>query len=393
MKRIYLPFIIIITISIFAIYFFFKIPIIQKGNEVMLSPLGKILAANSFESLKEVESSSIAVNNIDIRNDLKEEVHLLLLGLDGRKGDKNPRCDAVHLLNFNFKKNILTIISIPRGTALEGPSGKNESVYLANSCHTNGIASTIPEIEKIAGQHVDYTIKIGFSQVLGILRTLQVPTTQNLQFLRNRSYAVGDYQRSHNQAVFLKDMITKHFELLAKLPKPLRYLAYRTLDTDLDFEEANMYFELLSKTAFYKDQNNIVLETKPFASPYVKDIHLALTENKTTLTKDPDYNAYQNNLKQYMDNLISHTDTFIKNNNKDAAYKIISTPYAQKIWLQIENNSLRLKYQYDFLRLYVLTSPDRMNNSTLILDFITEMEILSNMDYLNKGKNLLTTIN
>src|SRR3989304_4267090 len=49
--------------------------------------------------------------------------------------------------------------------------------------------------------------------LLGLLRKMKLPTTPTLKYLRNRKYGIGDYQRSHNQAIFLKDMLIEHNQI------------------------------------------------------------------------------------------------------------------------------------------------------------------------------------
>jgi len=335
---------------------------------------------------------------------VETKTNILLLGLDGRKGDSRPRCDSMHMISLDSSDETITITTVPRGIVIPSAKLATTSSYLGNTCHTFGIDYTIKTLEKITGIHPDHIVKVGFSQTLGLLRYINLPTTETLQFLRNRRYGIGDYQRSHNQALFIKDMITSRLEQLNNLPKPIKYLMFRALDTTMDFEEAQLLLDQVIASGIYKDPDKIVLITKPDNSRRIADIHfsnlMALPAGRqagssgqkvllATVSNNDDFNSYQNNLTTYLQNLTTRADNLLKRNNHLAAYKIVSTPFSQKLWLQLEQETLRYRFQYEMLRIYVLTNPDSSNLSTLLLDYLVEMESLGQIQYQSKGQELL----
>lgn len=378
-------------------------------------------------------------------------INVLLLGLDSRKGAKSSRCDAIHLFTLNFPDKKITITHIPRGTAIYIPNTSKEGSYLSNSCSIMGIEYAKKNIEKITGENIDYTIKVGFSQTLGILRTLNIPATSALQFLRNRRFAIGDNQRSRNQAVFIKDTITHNLSIVSKMPKALKYLLYKAVDTDLDFETSQKILEYYIQLKIDQHPDDIEIITKPEPSKYVKEMHLSSFMDKETqdmnLNTDPAYNSvsnnsqeasdasefienanntpysasngdkhasdtsalnkdgrlndnsalndyefniYQENIEKYLSDLIRRCTNFLQQHREAAARNLIKVPYNQKIWLQLEDKDSRLQYQYQMLVCNAYVTDDKNSASSQILDFITLLEQEGKKDMINQAKDLIT---
>ncbi|MBI2617669.1 LCP family protein [Candidatus Gottesmanbacteria bacterium] len=318
-------------------------------------------------------------------------IHILLLGLDSRKGDARPRCDAIHILTLSPSLGTIRITSVPRGTRILSEAPDQPS-YISISCHLIGIPQTIPYIEKITGIHPDFVVKIGFSQALGVFRTLKLPVYDTLQFLRSRRYAIGDYQRSHNQALFIKDMITTRLEQILSLPKPIQYLLYKTIDTDLDFETAHAYLEEIVKSGEFKKPGGIELVTKPPGTPKTRDIHYETNQTAENMENDEDFLSYQASLSASLRSTVSKGKYYLDKKNYSAAYKTISTIYNQKLWLQIEDGILRDQLYFDFLSIFASSNQDKKISTSAILDFITAMEASGNTELRKQGEALLTSI-
>lgn len=357
----------------------------DKKQQTIISPLPQTASLTS-DNLQTINSPH-EENNPDL---FKNGINILFLGLDGRKGDKNPRCDALQLLSFNFPKNKISITSIPRGTEFTNKTSAGiQTNYLSNWCHYLGPEFAAKAVEKLTGIKPDYTVKLGFSQLLGILRTVNFPTAPTLQFLRSRNYGIGDWQRSRNQGQFIKDMMTSHFAEVSQLPNIVKYLIYKTVDTDLPFETATQLFDKLASSPILKNPDNIDLIIKPKPDVILKDLHFQADKfEDNTWQEDSDFQTYQNNLGAYLDNLISRAQSFIGKNNS-AAYQLIKTPFAQELWLQIEDEIKRNKLHFELLSLYVQTAPDKTDLSSLVLDFITEMETIGDKEYQERGEELL----
>lgn len=314
-----------------------------------------------------------------------KEYNILLLGLDARRGDAKPRCDAIHIFSFSSFSDNLIITSLPRGTRINIPNVASESAYLSNNCHINGIDDTISEIEKISGIKIDAYVTAGFSEVLGLLRTVNLPTTSTLQYLRNRRYGIGDYQRSHNQAVFLKDMILAHFEQIYNLPKNFRKFVYRSLDTNLNYETAEYLLELMAQKKIYQHEENINLVTKPERSRYVKELHIDIENNSGQgQLADKDFIDYQNNLKKYLNNLIETSVNFINSGNRSKAFNILKTPFAQNIWWQVEDEKTRDEIHFDLFTVFLDSHEDQLTKERLIEEYIAEMKLFNKNEYIQK---------
>ncbi len=321
---------------------------------------------------------------------LAKPVNILLLGLDGRRGDKNPRCDAIHIFSIIPNQKKLRITSIPRGTSIDLLQVGSDSAYLSNSCHTMGIPFAVSQIEKIAKIKIDYLVKINFSQTLGVLRILGIPESPSLQFLRNRQYGVGDYQRSRNQALYLKDMIVNHLNQVASLPKTFTHLLFNFIETDLDFDTASLTLDTLIAFDFPTEPGRIELVTNPTPNYKTSEIHFFEDEYKTgeNWKNDKEYLNYQNEMEAYLTNLTNRVEKFFTDKQNSTVCQIVKTPFTQQLWLQIGNGEKRNRFHFEMLRYFVLGCRDK-NGKTLVSDFISEMEIFNQEEFIKGGKELL----
>jgi len=351
---------------------------VNSGPKILLNPVSVKESAET--------KSNISLSADDEDSIPEREYHILLLGLDSRKGDNNPRCDAVHIFSFSPKFNYLLISSIPRGTFL---SPETDSTYLANSCSRNGIEYTIGQIEKMSQIKIDAVVKIGFSETLGIFRTLKMPTTSTLQFLRSRQYAIGDNQRSHNQALFIKDMITTHFEEFYNMPQSIKSWLLNTVDTDLTYHQAEYLLQSFYQNGVYKNPDNILLETLPKQSPYVRDLHLPEVEYQPE-DKDQSFWQYQQNLVDYQENLILRASNLLKSGKTESARKIIETPFSQKLWLQLENEAERQDLHYRLLEVYSRSIIEKSELNEVLNNYLQEMTAFQNGQYMAKAESLLS---
>lgn len=367
--------------------------------KLIISPLAKPVSAKNIKFNELISPTpELQLRQLAGENTQNKKTNILLLGLDARKGDSRPRCDSMHMISVDSLNETIVITTVPRGIVIPAKNLATQSAYLGNTCHTFGIDYTVKTLEKITGIHPDYIVKVGFSQTLGLLRYINLPTTETLQFLRNRRYGIGDYQRSHNQALFIKDLMMTKIEQLAHLPKPIKYLMFKTLDTTMDFDQAENLVDEIIKNGIHNDPDNIILVTKPDNSGRIADIHFGnLTAGisgqrilAATANNEYDFKIYQNNLISSLENLILRANKLVASNKNSAAFQLIKIPFSQKLWLQVENDSLRYHLQYELLRIYVLTSPDKSNLSGLLLDYLVEMEGLGQNQYYQMGQELLS---
>lgn len=252
----------------------------------------------------------------------QQTIRVLLLGLDARVAGASPHCDAIHLFSIDTEKWTVDVTSVPRGTYAYIPKerldwerldreaarkklsegwGKpdpaavidptappaaspppvpltdaladeiidqafiSQESYLANACAFMGLEYGIDKIEKVLGVKKDYLVTVGFSQTVGILRLLGLPGAEALQWLRHRqSYALGDPQRSHNQAVFMKDLVLGHADRFANpLSVPFARIAYSFARTDMGFDVAYALLQALIASDLAAHPERITLTMRP----------------------------------------------------------------------------------------------------------------------------------
>lgn len=374
--------VIFIVIILFKdkLFFFFAVK-----NKNIITPLSP--NSSSFKNILQVTTTRSAYETPASN----PKTSILLIGLDGRLGDKNPRCDAIHIITVDPQIKKVKITSIPRGTLVDLPEGGIN--YISNACHIMGFDYALKKIEQIAAIKTDYVVKVGFSQSMGILKNLGLAPVETLEFLRNRKYGIGDNQRNHNQALFIKDVLTSKLPFINNLPKAVKYLIYKMTDTNLDFETGMRIFDEVINIGIDQNTDSITLITKPYRNLFVKDIHYDFSKAAADTSQDIDYLDYQKLVTVNLKNIIARADSLISSKNTETAFKLVQTPFEQKFWLQVDNQTLRNDYYYNLLRIFCLTSPSKKNTASLILDFITEMENAGDADYQIKAKQLLETLN
>lgn len=326
-----------------------------------------------------------------------DEVVVLLLGLDSRKGDENPHCDAIHFFTLNLKSGTIKITTVPRGTYAYIPGSHAPSeYYLSNACAFEGIDYGIAQIEKVAGIKHDYLVEVGFSQTLGILRLFDLPTTTTLQWLRHRqSYAIGEPQRSHNQAVYMKDMIVAQLHRFRDdFSVSMQYILFKTVDTDLDFPTVRALLEVYLDAKIDEHPELITLEMKPFYP--VVDYHLD--------TENPD--AQVQALIDYLKPHLSHEDLSARTMESIQAELIayilersdstesIADLADKQLWLQIEDDEVREDLHYRVVEKYVteLNAVDQQLAIDYLSQYILELETLGQAVWAEKAKRLLADI-
>ena len=322
-------------------------------------------------------------------------VHVLFVGLDKRAGQEAGHCDAIQLISIDTNDiGKITITAVPRGTYSPLPPGKGTTstdYYVSNACGLGGLDYGINQIEKILGVESDYLAVVGFSETMGILRYLHLPTTETLQWLRNRhGYTIGEPQRAHNHSTFIKQMIIKFVPTTqTKLNTALQYLVYNLIKTDLSFEQTQKILDTVSTMDIANHPEKIQLTMRPFYS--VQDISYD-PENVTEyleqtlgpiahlLSKD-DYSNLSEETVQA--NLLSIIE---KNKNNP---EFISWAYENNFWLQIEDNEQSLAVQFDLLKDYLPLLSDSSKRQSILADYILEMENRGESVWQTKGKDLL----
>lgn len=322
-------------------------------------------------------------------------VKILLIGLDSRVGQEAGHCDAIQLISIDTNgAGKINITAVPRGTYSPLPLGKGTTstdYYISNACGLGGLEYGIEQIEKILGVKSDYLGVVGFSETMGILRYLNLPTTETLQWLRNRhGYAIGEPQRAHNHSTFIKQMLLRFIPTKqTKLNIALQYVMYNLIKTDLSFMQTQKILEAVSAMDIVNHPEKIQLSMRPFH--LVQDITYD-AENITeylTETLDPiihllskdDYSDVSKEAAQA--SLLS-----IVEENKDNP-EFISWAYQNNFWLQIEDQEQRFAVQFDLLTSYLSLLSNNAERQSILADYILEMENQGEFIWQDKGKDLL----
>ncbi|MBU0531644.1 LCP family protein [Patescibacteria group bacterium] len=323
------------------------------------------------------------------------EINVLLIGLDTRKGSDEAHCDAIHMFSINTKAESLVITSVPRGTVVYIPGGPYDQTdyYVSNACAFAGLDYGISQIEKITQKHADFVVTVGFSQVVGVLRLMELPTTETLQWLRHRhSYGIGEPQRIHNQAVFMKDMIISQLDRFrSDLTLPVQYLLYKTVNTDMDFSTARALLEYLIAIKIDERPDDIVLRMRPYYETV--DYHFDIENPQVQIAE----------IAERLDAVLSEDDFAGQTEEEVQADLVAYLEYRlydpepigdvmdQMLWLQVANGTTREQYHYDFLVRFLIEEYSNDNEGTIdmISDYILEKETLELTEWTERGKDLL----
>ncbi|MDO8499567.1 MAG: hypothetical protein Q7S66_02795 [bacterium] len=322
-------------------------------------------------------------------------VRILLIGLDKRAGQVDGNCDLIQLATIDKTKQSVVITAVPRGTYSPLPLGKgatSSDYYVSNACGLGGLEYGIKQIEKILGERADYVVVVGFSQTLGILRNLKLPTTQTLQWLRERHvYAIGEPQRARDHSTFLKYLLTKFVPTdISPADEATQYIMYKTVQTDLSFSETKTLVTTLSAMDLANHPERVLLSMRPAHS--VQDIQY-IPENLGAYldaTVGPLSNVLSKN--DYSGDSTAETQTQLLKimADKKSDPDFIVWAWQNNLWLQIEDDQTRLSVQFDFLSSYLPLVSTTAERQSIISDYILEMENRGESRWQELGRGLLS---
>ncbi|PIY93556.1 MAG: hypothetical protein COY69_00990 [Candidatus Magasanikbacteria bacterium CG_4_10_14_0_8_um_filter_32_14] len=323
-------------------------------------------------------------------------VRVLILGLDSRAGQTAGHCDVIQMLEINKNNNTVSITAVPRGTYSPLPFGKantSTDYYISNACGLAGLDYGIDKIEKILGKKADYLAMVGFSETLGILRNLKLPTTETLQWLRQRQgYTIGEPQRARNHSTFIKGLLTKFLPVKkSKLDIPFHYILYKIVKTDLTFDESEKIVDVLITMDLANHPERISLFMRP--SYNVQDIPYDPNTAGEYVNKmiEP-IKKYLSN-KSYSGVTVEQIDQRILDTlaEKQNDPEFVKWAYDNQLWLQIEDDIIRMQQQYGIITKYLAGLDDEIKKQQIITDYILEMKYLGLDNWVSIGEELLKT--
>lgn len=328
----------------------------------------------------------------------EDEINILLLGLDSRKGNREPHCDAIHMFTLNIEDWTIHITSVPRGTYTYIPPGTwaETEYYVSNACAFAGLDYGIEQIEKIVGVKSDYYVTVGFSQALGFFRLFDLPATETLQWLRHRqSYAIGDPQRSHNQAVFMKDMILAHIERFdTGFSVPMQYVAFNIVDTNLEFPVARALLTGYLDSEIQNRPDDITLSMRPYYP--VVDYHFDTDNPEEQIQELIDFISPYLNEEDLQNRSLEqiNADLIVYMEGRLASEESVADIMDKQLWLQLEDEDAREEMHFGFTEKFAwqIVDDDEQRAIDLVSDYILEKETFGLSDWSKKGKDLLQEI-
>lgn len=354
-------------------------------------------AEHANQDIKQIlENRRIAESAEDSKDDpFGEDGHLgiLIIGLDNRAGQTVGHCDAIQFVELDQSTQRVRLTAVPRGTYSPLPPGLGTATgdyYLSNACGLAGLEYGLEQIEKILGRPADYLVMVGFSQALGIIRELQLPATETLQWLRHRQgYAIGEPQRARNHSNFLKQMLVKFTpQEHSNLDIPFQYLLYKLVQTDLSFSQVRVISRFLTGLELFDHPEKISLAIKP-------------AHQVENITYDPD------NVNQYLASMLGPVKGYLSADDysgqseaeKEAELgaiiekqandlDFIKWSYENKLWQQLEGQEPRMNLQFDLTSRYAKSLPEMDAQIRVIEDYIWEMDYRGLEDWSQKGRKL-----
>lgn len=373
-----------------GVWFFLRpqvVPELTAAQPAVQSIVDQIIAARKQELL---------AGSTDSYGD-DTQITILTLGLDSRKEGSEQHCDAIHLVTLDVVNWTVLITSVPRGTYAALPPGgayKETDYYLANACGFGGLDYGVEQIQKVTGVKPDYIATVGFSQALGIFRTIGLPTTETLQWLRHRqSYAIGDPQRSQNQATFMKDVALK---LLSDdgISTPLLYILYTFIDTDLTFDQAHALYLAYLASGISDHPERIMFDMKPYYETQIYHFDtLNAEEQITSLLETLDGRLSSEDLShKTIEEIQGILESYLYQTLGQKEQ--IEHVYKEQLWRQVEDEDVREELHYRFLERYIREIKDTQHDVALqaVTDYILEMQFFGLDTWATRGKTLMTTL-
>ena len=246
----------------------------HKGRNIALAVVGVLLvlfvgvgaaAAMYFNSLNQAISIEDTEEAEAIDAALAPEVsgepfYAMVIGSDTRNDGEGQRSDTNIVARIDPDNATITLISIPRDTAIEY-EGYGRVKFNA-AYNYDGAAGSIRAAENLLGIEITHYMEIDFDGLINLIDAVggvevDVPCRiedadaggtveagrqtldgeHALIFARSRSYANGDFQRSTNQRLLVEAFINKVLSLPATELPSLVKTAANCLSTDMDLTD------------------------------------------------------------------------------------------------------------------------------------------------------------
>jgi anionic cell wall polymer biosynthesis LytR-Cps2A-Psr (LCP) family protein len=295
---------------------------------------------------------------------VREKVDILVLGLDGRRGQSHRRADAIHCFTLYPYEGRIVITSIPRGTMSEDIAEGKE--IIADTYSVGGRELTIESVEEYLDLVVDYYVIVGFAEAEALFEKLGYDGEKTLQVLRSRkAYGIGDPQRSHNQAMFMANEIIRnypHFKEYPTLGRALLFVASEIVDTNMPFEVmvqiSDLYLEngiteikLKMKPADYERLVEDIVITPETVDTVLREQKRRLEECEEAMRDiEESEESDEPPMSQYLAGIIGYYTRYLGKDDRAIITKNL-VKYEQHLWYQVNNDQLSEKLHFEFMEL------------------------------------------
>lgn len=270
-------------------------------------------------------------------------INILLMGIDSRLGARDARSDAIHLFTINPDSGVIEIMSVPRDTYCDLGYPDTTTFNIITNARALGYPGFMRRVEELCKRGpIKHYVEVGFSQALGILEVLGYKDpVSTLKFLRARkTLPAGDIQRSHNQAVFLRQNLIDKFSLLTGATGDLLLTAgLNFVNTNLTKEMLQGLFYRLAQKGFPHHRSDAVrLRMLPIYKIRLKEmtadsltIHQTLKRQKDVLGED----GPAVNVSQYLRNV--NRKAIADSSRSREVINKLSRLVDQHAWIQVAN--------------------------------------------------------
>jgi len=200
---------------------------------------------------------------------------MMIIGSDTRNDDTGQRSDTNIVARIDPATTTVTLISIPRDTAID----IDGSVEKFNAAYSyDGAQGAIEAANDLLGVKMSHYVEVDFSGLVDLIDQVggvevDVPMRiedadaggtieagvqtldgeEALIFARSRSYSTGDFQRSTNQRILIEAFMNKVMDIPAtELPGLVKKVA-KCITTDMDLDDILGYVQM------FQDADNLTV--------------------------------------------------------------------------------------------------------------------------------------
>lgn len=258
------------------------------------------------------EEQLAAIDQQLTSSNLNEPFYLVLIGSDIRPGQSQSesRSDTNILVRVDGSKNQVTMVSIPRDTAID-IDGHGISKF--NNAYTyNGAAGVIQETSELCGVDIAHYAEVNFDNLIDLVDAVggvdvevdeliddpkadgSIDDPENIKhiviepglqhldgeaalvFARSRAYADGDFTRTQNQRKLIQAIVDKVLSLpVTELPGVIEAAA-KCVTTDLSVTD------IISLAQQFQDEGDLTVYSAmvPSVAQYVNGVSYVFTDTE-----------------------------------------------------------------------------------------------------------------